>query len=227
MRAELRARWPAIRAALIALHILAIVVVSFPGSGKLGDRRRWKLARSQQEIALWAERLSRWGWSWTAPEFEAALWDLAQDYLAVRNTLAAPFAPYVALAGVSQTWGLFRAPTRTPYALCIDIAQDGAWITISESRSADAAYLRALLDNNRMRKQVGRTGRDPALFADVARWLGRRALADHPAATAVRVRVEQRDSLPPDALREGRTPPRRTVRRAQFRREALLPEARR
>jgi hypothetical protein len=218
---ELRRRWPAIRAALIALHLVAIVLVSFPGDRKVGDRKRWDLQRSQDEIALWATRLSGWGWQWSPAELDAALWDLTRRYLAVRGVLVAPFAPYVAIAGVSQTWGLFSAPTRKPYALVIEIREAGAWKTVHQSNSSEADYLADTLGNNRMRKQVGRTGRDGKLFNQLARWLARRAFADYPDADATRIRVEELDGLEPDAVRAGTPPRRRTVRRLAFTRGQL------
>jgi len=217
---KLRARWPLIRALLIALHITAVFVVSFPHS-KIADPKRWKLKRTQDEFALWAERLTQWGWAYTSAELEANLWKVAQSYLAVRHAVAAPFEPYTQLTDAKQRWGMFRAPNRTPYALLIEVRESRKWRTIYLSRSSEHVYLQSTLENNRFRKLLGRIGRDRRLFRRIATWVARRAFDDYPNASHVRARVLMYTSLKPEEVRAGKPRPQRTHRVRRFKRGQL------
>ncbi len=208
-----------VRATLLALHVLAIVLLSFPGSEKLGDPRAWKERRTQAQLALWGERLRGWGVSLSNEALEAELWQLAQGYLRARAAATEPFTHYAHFA--PQSWGMFKAPPLAPSAIAVDVRTGAGWRTVHESRSTEATYLASSLDNNRFRKQVGRAGRDPQLFGRLATWLARQALADFPDATAVRVRLLRLQSLPPARRRAGEVPPSRTERQRVFRRGEL------
>jgi hypothetical protein len=195
--------WPQTRAVLLLLHVCGVLVLSFPGPYKLGDRARWKRERTQHEIAMWASRLNAWGWSLTGAELEAKLWQLTQRYLAVRRTLAAPFEPYAEMAGALQTWGMFKAPPRQVYALRILVRDGATWRTVYASRSSEHDYLARQLDHNRFRKQVGMLFRSPELFSALSTWVAKRAFDDFPATQQVRVDLERYDSLSPAQRQRG------------------------
>lgn len=209
--------WPHVRAALLALHIVAILLLSFPGSSKLGDKRRWKERRTQTQLALWAERLRGWGMEMSNEEFEAELWDLAQTYLRVRGVVTAPFEPYANFA--PQGWGMFKAPPKEPTAFRIAVQADGRWLIVHDSRERDLAYLAHMLGNNRFRKQLGRTARDPVLFEQLATWLARRTFDDHPDISVVRISIERTSSLPPEQLASGTEPQAVVVKELTFHRK--------
>lgn len=212
--------WARVRAALIAYHVAAIVMLSFPGSAKLGDKQRWKERRTQAQLALWGERLRGFGVDIDDAALEAKLWGAAQTYLRTRALLTAPFAPYAHLA--PQGWGMFKAPPLEPSQLAVDVQADGGvFRTVHLTGSTEHDYLSDTLGNNRFRKQIGRTGRDPKLLAQIAEWVARQAFRDFPDAARVRVRVIRLKSLPPDRRRAGETPPARTERQHIFRRADL------
>jgi hypothetical protein len=218
---SLRQRWPKIRAALLAFHVAAVLVSSFPGSGRLTDRTRWEDQRTRGEIALWAERMQSWGIDTSPERLEARLWSLVHGYVAFRNGLAAPFQPYVDTAGVTQTWGMFRSPQRRPGELRVSIRERKRWRRVHLSRSEEYDYLAVELDHNRMRKQVARAITDPALFEDIARWIGRRGARDFPDASHMVVEMLRFDALPPDKLRQGQPPSRRIEQRMRLDLEAF------
>jgi hypothetical protein len=196
-------RWPALRACLIALHVMSMLVLSFPSSYRLADRRRWDDQRTQREFDLWSQRLTSLGIALSRDEIDRSLWRWAQRYLAVREALAWPFERYAQTTGTLQTWGMFRAPQRRPGKLRVELHEGDAWRVVYESRSSQHRYLGGVLDHNRVRKQVARTTSDEALFHDFARFIARRADRDFPAADGVRVTFLRFDSLGPEATRRG------------------------
>ncbi len=211
-----RRAWPQLRAVLVALHVVAVVVLSFPSAGRIADRGRWKSERNQREIGLWAKRLTGLGWSVTHAELDSQLWAAATRYLAVREGMARPLAPYVAIAGTGQVWGLFRAPQRRPGELRIEIDEGSGFRAIHVSRSSEHDWRWWQLGHNRFRKQLGRIAGDSRLFDQLARWLGDRAFEDFPRARSVRILYDRFEALAPDADRS--PPPRRTQRRLLFHR---------
>lgn len=212
--------WARARAALIAYHVAAIVMLSFPGSAKLGDKQRWKERRTQAQLALWGKRLRGWGIDIDDAAFEQKLWGAAQIYLRTRALLTTPFAPYAHVA--PQGWGMFKAPPLDPSQMAVDVqAEGGAFRTVHLTGSSEHAYLSETLGNNRFRKQIGRTGRDPRLFANIAKWLARQTFRDFPDAVRVRVRVVRLHSLPPDRRAAGEATPSRTERQHIFTRDQL------
>jgi hypothetical protein len=218
MKKRLRGAWPSVRAGLILLHVIAVVALSFPSAAKMGDPKRWRDPRTQAQLALWGDRLRDFGWDISDQELEARLWTAAQSYLGARGAIVAPFEPYGRV--VPQFWGMFKAPASSPSYIAIDVDEGGPdWRTVHESRSPEHDYLAETLDHNRFRKQIGRVGSRPELFADVSRWLATRAFADFPAARRVRVRVVRRESPTPEARQAGTPIAERTESTLVFRRE--------
>jgi hypothetical protein len=214
-------RWREIRAALLLVHVVAIVLMSLPGELKLGDPARWKDLRTQAQLKLWAGRLRGWGWEMSDEAFEARLWSLTQRYLGARQAIVTPFLPYGQVA--PQGWGMFKAPPLEPSAIVIEVREKRSpWRTLYASRSPEHAWQSRLLDHNRFRKQIGRVGGDPTLLRWVAHWLAKRVFDEFPEVTEVRVRVERITSLPPERVRAGEVPPRKTERQERVRRGMLL-----
>jgi hypothetical protein len=205
----------------LLLHILAIMLLSFPGETKLGDPARWREPRTQAQIVLWAERLRGWGWQVSNEDFEAKLWGLTQRYLALRRAAITPVAPYAQLA--PQGWGMFKAPPLEPSTITIEVREGRSpWRPLYLARSDEHDWNSRLLDHNRFRKQIGRTSYDAALLRQMALWLARRAFDELPEVTDVRVRLVRITSLPPERRRAGEVPPRRTERQEHIRRGASL-----
>jgi len=201
-------RWPQLRAALVLLHVVAMLLLALPSTGRMKDRGRWKGQRTQRELALWSERLRSWGIDTDAPRLEARLWGMAQRYVAFRESVGRPLEPYVAVAGVVQPWGMFRSPQRRPGELQIEVDDGDGYRIVYLSRSVEHGYLADQLDHNRFRKLIGRAVRRRPLFDALADFAIARASTDFPQARRIRVTMQRFDSLPPERVAAGETAPR-------------------
>ncbi len=212
------ARWPQVRAALLLVHVVAVVLLALPSPHRMKDRARWQGQRTQREIALWAERLQGWGVDTDPKRLEAGLWDAAQQYVGLRETIAEPLSPYVAVAGVVQPWGMFRSPQRRPGELQVEVDDGHGYRLVYVSRSPEHRYLAEQLDHNRFRKIIGRAVRQRPLFDAIAGFVVERAAADFPHARRVRVTMMRFDSLPPERRAAGEEAPRQVHFRREWRR---------
>jgi len=216
-------RWPHVRAALLLVHVAAIMLLALPSTARLRDRARWKDQRTQREITLWADRLQQWGFDTDPQRLEATLWETAQSYVSTRESLSRPLQPYVAVAGVGQPWGMFRSPQRRPGELHVEIDEGEGFRTIYVSRSREHAYLAEVFDHNRFRKLAGRSVRRKRLFDHIAVWVTGRAWQDFPRARRVRVTMMRFDSLSAERRRNGEVPERKPTWRRVTRRPANQP----
>lgn len=199
-----RARWwRHVRAAFVVFHVLAVLLLSLPSSRKLSDRARWKNQRTQREFALWAQRLKGWGVDTDAARFEKRLWSVSQQYLGLQRIVVIPFQSYDRLGGMVQGWGMFRSPQRRPAVLRVEVFEAHRWHTVYLSRSPEHTYLATQLDHNRIRKLVGRSGRNGRIFEELARWIVSKAATDFPHARKARVTLERFESLPREARHMG------------------------
>lgn len=213
--------WLHTRAALIALHLAAILLLSLPGEGLLGNPQRWSSPTTAKEMATWADTLTRWGTPTTGPELTRQLQGFSERYLAVRRKVLWPFLRYESATGATQSWGMFASPRRVPTETVVEIREHGQWRTLFVPRSGEYNYRAAELEHNRVRKLFGRFGRSPQLFDAVARWIAVQALRDHPEADHVRVTLYEFDTLPPERVREGHTAKRRKRRQKRYGRNLL------
>jgi hypothetical protein len=220
-------RWRRLRAVAVALHVVAVLVLSMPSSLKLGDRRRWDRPRTQREFALWAKRLSTLGLPLTTAELDARLWRWAQGYLAVRERIAAPLHPYAYYCGVSQGWGMYKSPQREPHRLRVEVRDEDGWRVVHEGRSDAHDYRREQFDQHRMRKLVGRLISRPQVFDDMAGWIARQVARDFPRASHARVRGVRFRALPPARRRAGERPATRVAREAIIELQPLRGDERR
>ncbi|MCA9714983.1 MAG: hypothetical protein H6713_12630 [Myxococcales bacterium] len=200
--------WDHARAALIALHVLAIVALAFPSRGALTNKAAWRSKNTQADFAAWTAGLNRAGVEITPQEFEAWLWSLAERYGRARDRVTRPVQPYARYLGLEQSWQMFASPQRHPGELHVDIRVDGEWRPIYRSRSREYTWRRGQLDYHRMRKYVGRFARGivPGHYNPLARALARAAASDFPEAESIRVRLYRYRSLPPDRVRAGERP---------------------
>src|SRR5262245_37319596 len=77
-------RWPELRAVLIALHVLAMLVLTLPG-GYIRSRNAWNSANVKADFAAWTAILRRLGVETTPERFEATLWSVATEYVEARS----------------------------------------------------------------------------------------------------------------------------------------------
>jgi hypothetical protein len=211
-------RWPQVRAALIAFHALAVVVLATPGEGLL-NQRQWASANARDDLQRWADRLG------TDPQsLQRTAWNTAASYVAIRKVVAAPFIPYAEVSGMRQGWSMFASPQRHPAELHVDILDaSGQWQPIWRPHDDAHDWNRRQFDHNRFRKFLGRFARDfrPQHYQQAAQWVATKAAREHPDATAVRVQLYRFASLPPERVRAGEVPEGRYANTLEFDAEAL------
>ena len=116
-------RWPQFRAALIAAHLLAVVLKAIPAPEGAMNKRDWANPTVQGELKMWTQTLNGAGLSVTQAELEDQLFALAKGYMTVRNGVMTPFRPYHRYFGADQNWRLFVAPHMYPSRLSIEVLQ--------------------------------------------------------------------------------------------------------
>jgi hypothetical protein len=188
---------PRLRAGFVAFHGAAVVLLSLP-TGAVSDER-WKSKGTQADLAEWGSGLGEGN--------DFALWfqRVAKGYADVRGVVVAPFNLYAESTGARQGWAMFSSPQRYPAEVHVDAKIDGQWVAIYRPHDEATAFDSAFLTHHRLRKFQGRFAREwkGKRFQEFAAFLAKRALAAHPNAEAVRVRLERKRSLPPEAVRMG------------------------
>lgn len=207
--------WPQVRAALIALHLVAITLMALPAPVGGMNRKAWAEPTVQAELDAWAARLGV-----DRDTFEDQLWDVASAVMTVRTAALKPFRPYYRLCGTHQSWRMFVAPHVYPSRLQVRVRTGKDWQTVYEVRSAEHAWHREQLDTDRMRSAVFRYGwttYEPT-YRQFAKWLADQALADFPDADEVQVRFVKARTPTPEQARAGEEPPRKPTLTKSFRR---------
>lgn len=193
----------------VIYHLAALVLQALPDPGVGLKRSAWQEPTVQQEFRVWAGFFSRFGREVTVDELQRRLWEIAQAVTSTRKALVRPFAPYVDYVGMRQPWRMFVAPHRFPTSLVIDVREgDGPWRTIFVERSNEHTWRRAIFDHDRMRAALFRYGWPEynGTYRDLGRFIARKAAADFPEATQVRVRMLKRRSPTPEEVRAGQIP---------------------
>ncbi|MEZ4294508.1 MAG: hypothetical protein R3B70_06000 [Polyangiaceae bacterium] len=200
--------WPTIRAVLVAYHVLAVVVLSFPAPPSGMKRSSWDHPTVQNEFRLWADRLSSVGWKMTPKEFDAMLWSLSGKVVSAREKVIAPFDPYTVYSGARQSWRMFVAPQRYPVRIEVSVREGrGPWRKLYASRSDEHTWRADTFERYRMRRVVFQTAWDAQgrHFKMLCDWIAAQAAKDFPDATELMVeQIRYRTPDPAEAL-EGKT----------------------
>lgn len=200
--------WIRVRAALIALHVFAVVAMAVPSPEGGLNRSAWKDPTVQGEFAAWTGRLNAVGVQVGQAELEEWAWGFAQGWERTRGAVLAPFMPYYRYCGTWQSWRMFVAPHRYPARLHIDVRRGGAWEPVFVERSAEHTWRRHQLDHDRMRAAIFRYGwrHFRKAYNTFATWVAARAAEDFPDATEVRLRFWKYRTASPEEVRTGTEP---------------------
>ncbi|MBW2464595.1 MAG: hypothetical protein JRH11_23310 [Deltaproteobacteria bacterium] len=192
-------RWRHARAAFVLFHFAAVLLLSVPASSAMRDISAWRAPHAQRDLAAWTVRANAVGIDMTQPEFERALWDFAGAYLEARALVIRPFERYAHYSGAIQGWSMFASPQTEPVWLTIDVLEGEQYRTVYRERSSEHAWMRRVLDHNRVRKLEGRLGRGAYddHYRGLIEWLAVRAARDFPGAARLRARVERRRTPAP------------------------------
>lgn len=216
--------WPHLRAALVAAHIVAVILLAIPdAAGPAARRSAWKNPTVQNELGAWAHRLSGLGWQVEKDALEEQVWGIATTWTRWMIALRKPFEPYTEYAGVRQRWRMFVAPHRHPARLNVDVKESGRWRTVYVARSAERDWLHWKLDHTRTRSMLFRYAWKEYRrhFRRFASWVARQAFEDFPEATDVRVRWYRYRTPTPEEVRSQSIPAGEFRSPAEFSRESM------
>jgi hypothetical protein len=198
-----------LRAALISLHVLAVLVLSLPAPPASTDLEDLEDPVLQQVLTDWAGLARGLGWALSDEEAAEIAVAGAQALGGARQRVAAPFARYAAITGAKQGWGMFGYLNRRPARLSIEVEEGGAWRLLYRARQRGADWRAAQLDSERFRAFINRHswGRSRPGYEQLVDWLACQAGRDLPAATRLKVEM-LRTPLPPPGrvLAEGGVP---------------------
>ncbi|MEM8608821.1 MAG: hypothetical protein AAGF92_17075 [Myxococcota bacterium] len=199
--------WPQIRTVLIWLHVMAVLLLSLPGPGRMLRKEVWESEIGQRDLAMWADRLSWLGYE-TKDQFEEDLWVVAEGYANANRVVTGPFRLYQRLAGVRQGWAMFASPQQYPVELHIDVREDGKWEPLYRPLSDEHDFWALQLRHHRTRKMVGRLARGfrPERYGGFARLLAENVALEYPDARRIRIRLYRYRTLPPEQIRDGMEP---------------------
>jgi hypothetical protein len=200
--------WAHLRAALVAVHVAAVVLGALPAPAGGMKRAAWRDPTVQDELAVWRGRLQKLGMNLSAAAFEDRLWDVATRFMAARAVVLKPFGPYYRHMGTLQTWRMFVAPHRYPARLHIDVYEHDHWVNIFEEGHPGPDWRQAQLEQDRFRSALFRyswVSYDRS-YRQFGRWVAREVRRDYPDAEAVRLRWFKYKTLDPKAAAAGAEP---------------------
>ncbi len=192
MKQRLARAWPHVRAALIILHIGAIITVCSPARHKVAAPRNWEGPTSDQVFDAWAVRLTAVGIDTTRDGLREFWRARTENYLVVRDRLGAPANLYIDILFVGQGWSLFSSPKRNPAIFVIDIHHpDSGWHPLYRGDSDEHDWRSRMFENNRIRKLVGRfaKGKSTGLYVPFGNWMARIIGKEMPEHDKIRTRL--------------------------------------
>ena len=201
--------WPQIRAALMALHLFAILLMAVPSPSGGLNRNAWSDPTVQDELDAWRNRFAAVGLTYDEKAFEELLWTAAKRYEGGHRALTAPFRPYYRHFGTWQSWRMFVAPHRYPSRLHIELMDaNGRWKTIYRARDPHLSWRSSQLDHDRMRAAIFRYGwkHYRTAYGHFGTWVATQAAADFPDAKKVQIRFWKYRTASPAEVRENREP---------------------
>lgn len=213
-----RGAWAYVRAALIALVLLAQWADAMP----LPELKKRDLDNpiAQDELRRWQGVLAGLGVELTTEELAQWGLDVGQSMRKGRRAVLSPWAPFRRITGTGQGWGLFAYPD--PYAGRLVVAerlQDGAWETFYTAPQTEGGLLARQLRYRRIRgiwDDAGDRVRPRDVYDRFATWIARRRFEERADLELVEVRLDLHRVETPGA---GEEPPDKR-RHARVRRRA-------
>ncbi|HJK96495.1 MAG TPA: hypothetical protein RMF84_04700 [Polyangiaceae bacterium LLY-WYZ-14_1] len=196
--------------ALFVFHLVAILALSLPGSGRMRDPAFWQARHTRSEVTRWSDALGQLGVEVSGPELAAGLQRVATHYAAVRRKVVAPFETYAELAQLRQGWNMFSAPQTHPAEVWIEVDRDDGrgFEPVYVERSQEHRWRAHQLDHHRVRKLFGRFARSTRRrhWLAFTRWAAGKLADDFPEADRARFRLRRWRSPEPAAARQGDWP---------------------
>ena len=191
-----RRRWPEIRAALVALHIVAIFLPSCPtATGAATDRRTYRRPQVVRQLEAWSRFFAAIGVEASTRDLAELARTWSERIVAVRRVLLAPFHPYYEYFGTQQGWHMFSAAQEECSRIEVHIEEEAGraerplYVGRSDEHRWRAHQLDHELFRSALHKINHRTDRHRTTYDQLATWLARMAARDFPEARRARVRV--------------------------------------
>ena len=182
---------PHLRGALVALHVLAVLLMAFPAPGGGMNRSNWKDPTVTAELTVWKDRMAGLGIGedWTYAEFEDELWGFAKGFTQARASILKPFKPYYQWCGTRQSWRMFVAPHMHPARLIIRVREGGSpdWRIVYRQLDPEANWREDQFESDRFRSVLFRYPWKAyrRSWTQLSEWIRDRAAEDFPQATHV------------------------------------------
>ncbi|MFZ5478072.1 MAG: hypothetical protein ACOZNI_14955 [Myxococcota bacterium] len=189
-----------VRAALIALHLVAIVGMAIPSPRGFSSGAAIEQGGTARAMAAWEEGLATVGVP--AELTRGALIAGGRLLERAEGRFERAFAPYVRFAGVKQSWRMFSGSPPRAARFEVWIREGGAWRVVYRALDPDARWRAGLWEDGRVRGMVHTLAgeRFAAWWEAFAHSVARRAAVDFPAADAARIQRVRLRLPAPEAL---------------------------
>jgi hypothetical protein len=188
---------PHVRAALIALALLANVVRAIPFAVPLTQaelKEEWR----QHDIDMWRGWLANAGIDVSHERIEEWLLKWTKISGTVRVAVRAPFDPLFDTLAVDQAWALFASASTKPDRLVVEARRGGLWTPIYRRLDPCCTWHDDQLRYRRIRGiwDGQKTTARPA-YRTLTAWIADEAFREIPDAEAVRVQLERSHTVYP------------------------------
>jgi hypothetical protein len=188
-----RAHWPAIRAALIALVLCLVTIEALPLP--MLSKRHMRRTVAVEEVDRWVGIMGSLGIETTRDALVDRTIALSKRSLAIRRQIIRPFRRLERIFGAGQAWGLFTFADPYPGRLVIEATRGGnAWFPLYRDPFSDGSRLAQTVRHRRVRGVWDDAGDRPnpgKLYDRFVTWLSKRIFAEDPSIQAVRVRLDR------------------------------------
>ncbi len=178
--------WDHLRAALIVVHVLAVVGMSLPSPEGLTEDQLTRGAGGAQ-VKRWAKALGHVGMSGEATM--ALILDGGRALEWAEDRAERIFAPYARYAGVKQSWRMFSSSGARGSRIEMWLREGGTWRPLYVTLDPEARWRADLWEDGRVRGAIKTLAaeRFERWWTALARSAARRAAADFPDAEAFRL----------------------------------------
>lgn len=188
--------WPDVRAALLAVVLVAHGLVALPIGPRITEKSLTD-PRAQDEVAAWMRLAGPLGF--TKASFEQTLIVWSDRLVTADATITAPFKPVMHATRTGQGWALFANPDVDPLRFEVrGTFEDGSTRLLFARLDPDATWMSDVFAFRRVRGVYDLGGKgQPPRYVNLCRWVADRAFDDFPDLAKVEiVQVEHRTNLP-------------------------------
>lgn len=206
--------WPHLRAALILLHLFAIVLMAIPAPVGADRASNYENPQARRELAQIADTLGRIGVEVTDEQIAAFSLGLSKRVMALRHVALTPFRPYYSLFGTRQGYRMFSGVALYGHRLHVQVEEVGEWRTLYLARDREHSWRGAAWDNELSRSMLYRYSDKRYLrrYNAITEYIAREVAVDYPLATRVRISWLHGPLQSPAEARAGQWPEQRDRR---------------